>query len=299
MDRQNCTAATFVVSVPVAHLPLRHRPDSCSWAGGTPCIPLAAMPGSGSTRGRLGKAASSAAATVESIATDRRSYAGTVKDASHAAFYAGLAKGFTSAMNGFVLFLSKKELRQRLKDSMALIANAQIGYAVLAAAFYFFLRDPADNLGELLWSLSRWARIVTMIVTLFLERKAKATEAMFYDSLRAADPNFAASVESAERVRAGTREKLRKFKRVGKMAALRGTGYLVTTLLPGGELLAVPTLKYVSVRATLGAPVSAVVAALHALPNSWLASSHLDDMLLQFTEAVMDAEDLGGDVVYP
>lgn len=260
------------------------------------------MSSSGTTRSRLGraaKAASSAASTVEGIAVDRRSYTGTSKDASHAAFYAGLAKGFASAMNGFVLFLSRKELRQRLKDSLALVANAQIGYAVLAAAFYFFLRDPADSFGELVWALSRWARIVTMIVTLFLERKAKATEAMFFDSLRAADPNFAASVEATERAKAGTREKLRKYKRIGKMAALRGAGYLITQLLPGGELLAVPTLKYVSVRATLGAPVSMAVAALHAVPTDWLTGSHLDDMLLQFTEAVMDAEDLGGDVVYP
>jgi hypothetical protein len=253
---------------------------------------------SGGARKQLGSAASSAAASVEGVAVgDRRSYTGTAKDASHAAFYAGVAKGFASGMEGFILFLSRAELRQRLNDSLSSTMNAQILYAALAAAVVIFIRDPADDVASLVWALSRWGRILTLIVTLFLERKVKATEAMFFDALAAKDPAFASAVRARAPAKRGRRERLAKYKRVAKMTAVRLAGAFVARWLPGGRFVAIPALRYITLRPTLGGPAALAVSSIHALPESVLALGHLDDLLVSMSEAVLDADELGFDAV--
>jgi hypothetical protein len=263
-----------------------------------PIVSLPACAMSSSTRKRLGSAASSLATKVDKVATgDRRSYTGTAKDASHAAFYTGLAKGFACGMDGVVLFLSQPALRQRMKDALASTLNVQLAYVALAAAAVILLREPAETPAQLFWALSRWARILTLLATLFLDRKTRATEAMFLDALAARAPPFGAAVRATAPPTAPTRERLRKYARVAKLAALRGAGAAVARWLPGGRFVALPALRYIALRPTLGGPGAAAVAAVHALPASVLALGHFDDVLVSVSEAVMDAEDMGFDAV--
>lgn len=255
----------------------------------------------GTARKRLSgaaSAASAAAARVDSIATsNRRSYAGTAKDASHAAFYAGAAKGFAAGCDGLVLFLGSPPLRALLRESVGAAANAQIAYVALAAAVFVAFQEPAESPSQALWALARWGRMLTLVVTLFLERKTKATEAMFFAALEAKDPRFAAAVRAAEPPPPSRREKLRKYKRIAKMAALRFAGMAVARLLPGGRVLAMPALRYISLRPTMGGPGAAAVAAVHALPEAVLALGHADDMLVSVSDAIVDADDAGFDAV--
>lgn len=255
----------------------------------------------GSAQKRLNKAAtaaSSVAAKVDAMAVgNRRTYTGTAKDASHGAFYAGVAKGFAAGADGLVLFLSRPALRQRLRDSLSLTVNAQIAYVALAAAAIVLFQEPVGSPTQLLWALSRWGRVLTLVVTLFLERRVHATEAMFFDALRERDPAFAAAVRARAPPAQSRRQKFRKYKRIAKMSALRLAAMAISRLLPGGKFIAMPALRYISLRPTLGGPVAAAVASVHALPQSVLALGHFDDMLVSVSEAVMDADGLGFDAV--
>lgn len=256
---------------------------------------------SGSARKRLGSAASAASAVasrVDSIATSgRRSYGGTAKDASHGAFYAGLAKGFAAGMDGLVLFAARPELRARLRESVGAAVNAQIAYVALAAAVFVLFQEPAGSASEALWAVARWGRILTLVVTLFLERRSGATEAMFFAALSAKDARFADAVRAAAPPKPGRRERLAKYKRIAKMAALRFAGMAVARVLPGGRFIAMPALRYISLRPTLGGPGAAAVAAVHALPESVLALGHADDVLVSVSDAIVDADDAGFDAV--
>lgn len=244
-------------------------------------------------------AATSAAASVEGLASERKTYAGTKKDASHTAFYAGAAKGLASALDGLVLFLSRAELQAELRASLSAAANAQIAYAALAALVVFLLRGEADSWRGVFWSLSRWCRLLTLIVSIFLQRRLGASERMFFRALAVKNPAFADEVRSEVPVKRSITERAQKWKRVAKLAALRAADGVVTWLLPGGSVLISPALKYISIRPTLGPPVALAIAAIHVLPNNLLAMWHFDDLLLSVSEAIVDADQFGKDALRP
>jgi hypothetical protein len=243
--------------------------------------------------------ATSAVGVVRDLADPRRTYDGTIKDASHCAFYAGAAKGFVSAIEGLLLFLAHPELRARLYDSMVALFRTHTWHAAVAALVVVYMRVKSDSVGELLWTFSRWARIVTVTMTFLLGSKLKATEAMFFDALHATHPAFADAVRSQPPIRSTPREKLERYKRIAKMTAFRLAGTIVAHVVPGGKFIVIPVIKYISMRPTLGGPVATAVAAIHVLPDSILAQSHIDDFLMSFSEAVIDATELGNDSVRP
>lgn len=222
-----------------------------------------------------------------------------MKDASHVAFYAGFGKGFASGLDGVLLFFSKRDVRDLFQSALHDAVTAQIGYVVLVIAVVLLLREPTGSLSEFLWTLSRWARMVTLVVTLFLDRKSQATEAMFFTALRATNPQFADAVRSQAPNKPSSHEKFKKYKRIAKMASLRIATYICTRFFPGSKPITIPIIKYVSMRQTLGDLIAASVALVHVLPDSLLQTSHVDDMLLTFTEAILDADDLGFDAVRP
>jgi hypothetical protein len=246
---------------------------------------------------RPGQLAASAAGAVLRFADTRKTYTGARKDASHGAFYAGAAKGFGSALEGLLLFLARPELRARLRDSLTLIFGAHIPHAIVAAGVILFLRYRADDLGQLLWTFSRWARIITVAMTYLLDRQHKATEAMFFDALAAKNPAFAAAVRAQPPIKKTMLEKFDRYKRIAKMMSFRAAGTVVAYIIPGGRFIVIPIIKYISMRPTLGGEVAAVVAAIHALPDSILQRSHIHDFLMAFSEAVLDAAELGHDSV--
>lgn len=253
----------------------------------------------GAPRSRAAAAASSAAASVEHLASSRRTYRGTAKDASHAAFYAGAAKGLTSAFDGLVLFLSRKELQQSLKASLLSAANAHLFYAALAILVVILLRDPAHSWTAVFWALSRWSRLITLIVSAFLERRLGVSELMFVGALEVQNPDLAAEVRAAPVVKRNFTEKAAKWKRIAKLMALRGANAAATRLIPSGSVIVSPVLKYIAIRPTLGPPVALAIAAIHVLPESVLALGHLDDFLLSVSEAIIDAADFGEDALRP
>jgi hypothetical protein len=246
---------------------------------------------------RLRRTAATAADAVLKFADVRKSYEGARKDASHGAFYAGAAKGFASAIEGLLLFLARPELRARMRDSLASLLGAHGPYVILAAAVFMLLRFGTSELSQLLWTFSRWARIVTIAMTYVLERRHKATEAMFLDALAAKNPEFAAALQAQPPVKKTLLEKFDKYKRLAKMMAFRLAGTVVAHIFPGGKFIIIPMYKFISMRPTLGSEVAAAVAAIHVLPDSILQFSHIDDFLMSFSEAVIDAADLGNDSV--
>lgn len=253
----------------------------------------------GAPRSRVATAASSAAASVEHLASSRRTYSGTAKDASHAAFYAGAAKGLVSAFNGLVLFFSRKELQQSLKTSLLSAANAHIFYAALALLVVILIRDDSHSWTDVFWALSRWSRLLTLIVSAFLEHRVKVSELMFVGALQLQNSALAAEVRAAPVVKRNFREKASKWKRIAKLMVLRGANAAATRFIPSVSIIVSPVVKYVAMRPTLGTPFALAIAAIHVLPESVLALGHLDDLLLSVSEAVIDAADFGEDALRP
>lgn len=236
---------------------------------------------------------------------DRRRPAGTSepssthfakKDASHSAFYAGLGKGMLAAVDGMKLFLFSKELHAVFWRLLTPIRNGQIAYLAAGLLLFILMRDPADDLTELFWTLSRWGRIVTVITSLILEKQFHADNEMFVAALKVRNPQFGAAVEAKQKTKTSLRAKFIKFKRVAKIGLFKAAGTVINTLIPSARIVAVPAVKFVSMRPVLGDGVSAAISAIHLLPVETLASSKLDDALVSFGEAIIDADDLGQDI---
>lgn len=228
---------------------------------------------------------------------DHDSVSHATKDASHGAFYTGFLKGMTSAVEGIQLFLRSEVLRNEFRQLTKPIRNAQIAYASAGILLFLLLRDPADDIAELFWTLSRWGRIVTVLVSFILENQYGATSTMFFAALKERHPAFGAAVESREKHRKTLQERLSSFKRAGKLTLFKLAGLLVQKLFPGGKYIAVPAIKFVSIRPVLGTGVAAAIAAVHAIPAEALESSRVDDVLVSFGEAIVDADEMAGDSV--
>lgn len=218
------------------------------------------------------------------------------KDASHAAFYAGFFKGIFSAFDGILLFSSRKPLRAVFWDVLKPLRNAQVAYAAIGVLLFLFLRDPADDLTELFWTISRWGRVVTVVTTFLLDKRLNANSVMFFAALKQLDPSFGAALEAKEKGKVSMRDRWHRFKRVAKLTLFKMAGALINLIFPGGRRLAIPAVKFVSMRPTLGTPVAAALSVIYALPIEFLESSHVDDMLISFGEAILDADGLGTDL---
>lgn len=217
------------------------------------------------------------------------------KDASHGAFYAGFAKGMFSAFDGMLLFASSKQLRGKFWSLLAPMRNAQIAYASMGLLIFLLLRDPADDATELFWTISRWGRVVTVLTTFLLEKKYHANSIMFFESLKVLNPGFASALEQTPKTKASSQDKWNKFKRVAKLTLFKMAGAIINKVFPGGKYIAVPAVKFVSMRPVLGAPVAAGLASIHAIPVEFLESSRVDDALVSIGEAILDADELGTD----
>lgn len=220
----------------------------------------------------------------------------TPKDASHGAFYAGFAKGAASAVEGMVLFVKTPKLQQIAWEAMGPMCKAQFVYISAALIFIVVFYDFKADFGELFWAISRWGRIVTIALNIILDLFSGANKSMFFAALREKNGDFANALEEMPEIRASFRQKWTNFKRIGKLALFNLTGKLIKWIIPGGKYLAIPVMKFVSMRPVLGNGVAAAVAAVHAMPLDTLESSRVDDILVVFGESVVDADDLGADL---
>ncbi|KAI0562196.1 hypothetical protein FGB62_64g145 [Gracilaria domingensis] len=201
------------------------------------------------------------------------------KDASHGAFYSGFVKGMVAAVDGIKLFATSDSLRKQFWQLMKPIRNAQIVYASSGVLLFLLLRDPADDITELFWTISRWGRIVTVLTSIILEYQYGATSAMFFAALKERDPEFGAAVENRPKTKKSFREKLSGLKRAAKLTMFKLAGAIVQKVFPGGT------------------GIAAAVSAVHAIPAEILETSRVDDVLVSFGEAVVDADEAGEESV--
>eukprot|EP00178_Gracilaria_changii_P009134 TRINITY_DN269_c0_g1_i1.p3 TRINITY_DN269_c0_g1~~TRINITY_DN269_c0_g1_i1.p3 ORF type:complete len:320 (+),score=45.33 TRINITY_DN269_c0_g1_i1:6988-7947(+) len=219
------------------------------------------------------------------------------KDASHGAFYSSFVKGMKAAVDGIILFSKSGTLRKQFWQLSKPVRNAHIAYVSAGVLLFLFLRDPADDITELFWTISRWGRIVTVLTSTILEYQYGATSAMFFAALKERDPEFGAAVASRPKTRKSVRERLSGFKRAAKLTMFKLAGAIVQRVFPGGKYVAVPVIKFILVRPVLGTGVGAAVSAVHAIPAEILESTRVDDVLVSFGEAVVDANEAGEDSV--
>lgn len=200
-----------------------------------------------------------------------------------------------SAFDGMILFASSARLRGVFWSLLAPIRNAQIAYAATGLLIFLLLRDPADDVTELFWTISRWGRVVTVLTTFLLEKKYHSNSIMFFESLKVLNPGFASALEQTPKSKTSLMDKWNKVKRVAKLTLFKVAGDVVKKVFPGGRYVAIPAVKFVSMRPVLGAPVAAGLASIHAIPAEFLESSRVDDALVSLGEAVLEADELGRD----
>lgn len=225
----------------------------------------------------------------------RPKYTGTKKNASSSAFYAGFASGFISSIEGLLLFFTQGSLRSLLRESLEPLRNAQILYVIACVAIFLLAREPEENFWKLFWTFWRYGRMVTVFISVVLDRNHRVNSKMFFATLRIRDAPFAAALQEKTPAKRTTRDKIKKFKRVAKITAIRGTAALVKYLVPEANIVLGPALKFVSIRPVLGTAMASAVAAVHFMPDSLLEHTLLDDVLASFAEAIVDAEDQGRD----
>lgn len=217
------------------------------------------------------------------------------KTASDAAFYAGFAKGFIASLEGLVLFASQKSLRKLVSKSLKPLRNAQAAYLAIIVLIIFVLREPTDDARKLLGTFMRWGRLVTVLVTLLLDRRLKENAKMFFTALKLRHPQYGAALEAKRPPKRTTQDRIRKFKRVAKIVTIRGIAALVRYVYPSSAVIVVPLVKFISVRPVLGNSFAAALAGIHVLQGNLLAEATWDDSLTALGEALVDAEDLARD----
>lgn len=217
------------------------------------------------------------------------------KDASHRAFYTGFVKGMQSAIEGIQLFISSKPLQKKFFNVIKPICSAQVLYVSCAILLFLLVKNPADSVVELFWTFVRWSRLVSLITSFILERYLKANTEIFFEALRIKNPAFADALSDKPIVKKTAREHLTKLKRIAKLLAFKMTGSIVGSVFPGGKFIVVPAVKFVSMKPVLGTSVAGAMAAIHLIPAEILESSILDDLLVSFGEAIIDADDMGLD----
>lgn len=217
------------------------------------------------------------------------------KTASDASFYSGFARGCIASLEGLLLFASQKPLRKLVSQSLKPLRKAQAVYLAIIILIILVLREPTDDPRKLLGTFMRWGRIVTIVVTMILDRALKENAKIFFAALKIRNPQYGAALEAMVPPKRSARDKIRKFKRIAKMGAIRGVAAFFKFTFPSSTLVVVPLVKYISVRPVLGNVFAAVMAGIHVLQDTVLADATWDDSLAALGEALVDAEDLAED----
>ncbi|KAK1863049.1 hypothetical protein I4F81_005613 [Pyropia yezoensis] len=155
----------------------------------------------------------------------------TLKDPSHAAFYAGFLKGMTCGVTGLTLLATSPTLRSHLWASHAPLLRKQAALYALAAVFIvFFLRDGHEHP---LRTVLRWSRLLTTAIVYVADKRMKVDQSSFFAALRLRNPALATAVEASSDTAAADGESRVRRRRLIRMAALRVAGFVASKLLPG------------------------------------------------------------------
>lgn len=139
---------------------------------------------------------------------------------------------------------------------------------------------------------------MTVLSGFILERQYRADSIMFFAALKELNLQFGEQLEARPKAKTSLRYKWNKFKRIAKLALFKAAGSIINKLFPSTKYIAIPVVKFISMRPVLGAPVAAGLASIHFIPADILESSRVDDALVSFGEAVIDADDLGTDITF-
>lgn len=222
----------------------------------------------------------------------------TLKDPSHAAFYAGFLKGMACGVTGLTLLATSPPLRSHLWASHAPLLRKQAAfYALAAVLIVLFLRDGHEHP---LRTVLRWSRLLTTAIVYVADKRMKVDQSSFFAALRLRNPALAATVEASPDTAAADGESRVRRRRLLRMAALRVAGFVATKLLPGAvKPAASAAIQYATLRPVLGDGFSLSLAALSLLPASLRDYTAADDVLEAAGEALRDALDAGKDAVRP
>lgn len=222
------------------------------------------------------------------------------KDASHHAFYAGFFKGMGSAFEGLKLLIQSPRVRHEFSDLFRPMINAGAIYIATGVIIFGATHNmQAEGLPGLLATMSRWGRIIVVALNGLFDLTSKANSRLFFTTLREKNVPFSNTIEKTPTVRTSLHTRWAKFTRVVKLSTFKLTAMLVRWLIPNAKFVAIPAVKFVSMRPVLGNEVAAAVSLVDALPLHVLHSTIVDDILVSFGESIIDADDLGADITKP
>lgn len=221
----------------------------------------------------------------------------STKDASHQAFYAGFLKGMVSAFEGLKLAVQSPRVRSVSSELFAPMMKTQVVYITAGVVIFGgFHNMQKEGLMGLLGTMSRWGRIIIVALNVFFDLSSKANARLFFAALGEKNLQFAKAIEERPVVRPSFRNRWSKAKRVFKLTTFKLTSFLVRSFIPGGKAIAIPAVKFVSMRPVLGNGVAAAISLVDILPLEVLQSTIVDDVLVSFGESIIDADDLGADI---
>eukprot|EP00184_Porphyridium_aerugineum_P008819 CAMPEP_0184691980 /NCGR_PEP_ID=MMETSP0313-20130426/644_1 /TAXON_ID=2792 /ORGANISM="Porphyridium aerugineum, Strain SAG 1380-2" /LENGTH=334 /DNA_ID=CAMNT_0027149769 /DNA_START=56 /DNA_END=1060 /DNA_ORIENTATION=+ len=237
------------------------------------------------------------------IEEDQKNYDGfQKKNPSHASFYPQFVRGLNTGLKGLQFALSDPEGKKVLKDLMPSIAKGCGVLFVIATLWWLGESFTAPVEKPLPLSFARWiqalfksSRYGTIIATLLLKKKLVADDEMFLTTLKQKAPEFGKVVESTPKRKKTKEEIIAKLKRMGKMISFRVVGKVLHKIVPKFAQFVTPVFRFLALQRVLGAPLSATVAVIEAIPGVQM----FEEPLLFFSESAMDSLDLADDLLKP
>lgn len=239
---------------------------------------------------------------------DNNNVGTTKKDGSHMVFYGGLVKGMGSALKGISLFIGTPALVTLARERMIPLVNMQLGYmAALLCLFALAVHTP-ESFGEVFSLLWRWSRLATVVITSLLElrndvfgRRSGDAHKVFDVALEteANNSEYAQYMAYLPKAKKPVSYYVQAVKRVCKIALFKMSATVIAWVVPNGQNVVLPLVRFATMRTVLGMPLAFAVASVYAIPQHLLHEYWIDDALVSFGEALVDADDLGTKLINP
>lgn len=232
----------------------------------------------------------------------------TKKDGSHMVFYGGLLKGMGSAVKGIHLFTTTPALITLARERMVPLVNMQLGYMAAILCLFALAVHTPESFGEIFSLLWRWSRLATVILTSLLElrndifgRRHGDAHKVFDVALENEAKNSAYTqyISFLPKAKKPMSYYIQTVKRVCKLALFKMSASMIAWVVPNGQNVVLPIVRFATMRTVLGTPLAFAVASVYAIPQELLHEYWIDDALVSFGEALVDADDLGTKLINP
>jgi len=218
----------------------------------------------------------------------------TKKTASNVSFYGGFISGLISSIEGLIMFSRQKTLQNLVWESLKPLRNATGFYVGIILFVVFISKASITSSADVLMAFLRWSRLVTVLISMFLERNLRANAKMFFEALKIRHRDYGDALENFEKPKRTFVEKLRKYRRIAKIISLKLGSNFAAYMVPDYATYINSVVKFFSVKSVLGAPVACAFASCEVLSKQLLAgeNEYWDDIFIALCEALVDAEDL-------